>query len=211
MTKAVIFDLDGTLWDPGETVTRAYNETLICYPETAFRLNPRLLKSQMGKTAEEIAKVFFTDVDEARALELMKICSKAEQPYVLKYGGVLFNGVERLLKEMSKEYALIIVSNCTDGYIQAFMKYHKLEKYISDIECHGRTGLTKGENIKLVIQRNSIKKAVYIGDTQGDCDAALFAGVPFIYAEYGFGTVTNPDYSAKAFTDIPGIVKAILD
>lgn len=210
MNKAVIFDLDGTLWDSSEAITKAYNETLINYSETSFRLNPQLLKSQMGKTAEEIARVFFKDVDYSKALELMDICSRSEQDYILKYGGVLFDGVESLLKEMSREYMLIIVSNCNDGYIQAFMEYHKVKKYISDIECHGKTGLTKGENIKLVIQRNHIEKAVYAGDTQGDCNAANFAGIPFIFAKYGFGTVTNPDYTANTFKDIPSIVKSIL-
>lgn len=38
-----------------------------------------------------------------------------------------------------------------------FFKAHKLDKYFTDYECPGRTGLSKGENNKLVIERNNLK------------------------------------------------------
>ena len=34
--------------------------------------------------------------------------------------------------------------------------------------------------------------AVYVGDTQGDADACREAGVPMVYAAYGFGDVKEP-------------------
>jgi phosphoglycolate phosphatase len=34
---------------------------------------------------------------------------------------------------------------------------------------------------------HSITSVVYIGDTQGDLEAAEKAGIPFIFAAYGFG------------------------
>ena len=82
-----------------------------------------------------------------------------------------------------------------------------MEKYFDDYECAGRTGLSKGDNIKLVVQRNHLQKPVYIGDTISDYAAARAAGVPFIFAEYGFGEVENPDYTAKTFEDIIRIVE----
>ena len=45
----------------------------------------------------------------------------------------------------------------------------------------------KDENIRLIIERNNLKSPVYVGDTQGDFDACKKAGVPFIWAAYGFG------------------------
>lgn len=38
-----------------------------------------------------------------------------------------------------------------------FFKAHKLDKYFIDYECPGRTGLPKGENIKLIVERNNLK------------------------------------------------------
>lgn len=68
-----------------------------------------------------------------------------------------------------------------------------LEKYFKDIECFGATGLSKGENNKLIIRRNGLKQPVYVGDTQGDSQAARQAGIPFVFARYGFGDTEDYD------------------
>ena len=82
---------------------------------------------------------------------------------------------------------LFIVSNCQDGYIEAFLTAHKMYDVIKDWESSGRSGKSKGENIKDIISRNSLTSAVYVGDTVSDSVGARFAGIPFIYAKYGFG------------------------
>jgi phosphoglycolate phosphatase len=64
-----------------------------------------------------------------------------------------------------------------------------LEKYIDDTENYGRTLHGKGDNIKLVVERNHLDKAVYVGDIMGDYNSTMEAGLPFIHAAYGFGTV----------------------
>ncbi|MFP3471895.1 hypothetical protein R0J90_17765, partial [Micrococcus sp. SIMBA_144] len=63
----------------------------------------------------------------------------------------------------------------------------------------GRTGLSKGENIQLIIERNNLTSPIYVGDTEGDRKAARYARIPFIYAQYGFGQVTEYDDVIEAF------------
>lgn len=75
--------------------------------------------------------------------------------HLAEQGGMLYEKVGEVLKVLSKKYKLLIVSNCQSGYIEAFYEYHKLQKYFVDFENPGRTGLTKGENINLVIERNT--------------------------------------------------------
>ena len=82
------------------------------------------------------------------------------------------------------------------------MEYYKLEKYFKDFECAGNTGLIKGENIKLVIEKHHLKNPIYVGDAQVDCDGAKLAGIPFVYASYGFGQVTSHDYIINEFTEL---------
>ena len=65
-----------------------------------------------------------------------------------------------------------------------------------------RTGLTKGENIKLIIERNNLINSIYVGDTDGDLKASRFAGIPFIYARYGFGEVKEYDYVIDSFDEL---------
>ena len=52
------------------------------------------------------------------------------------------------------------------------------------------------------MERNGIAHPLYIGDTQGDCDEAHRAGVPFAFAAYGFGSCSNPDMSFDSFNAI---------
>ena len=89
------------------------------------------------------------------------------------------------------------------------MSYHKTAPYIKDIECIGRTGLHKGDNIKLIVERNGLEKAVYVGDTERDMHAAHSAGLPFIHAAYGFGHGFEPEYSMSSFFELPGLAKSI--
>ena len=44
----------------------------------------------------------------------------------------------------------------------------KMQLYISGHTCPGDTGLTKGDNIRLILEKYSIDRAFYLGDTTGD-------------------------------------------
>ncbi len=199
MKKGILFDLDGTLWDSREAVAVSWNIALerMGRPE---RCTAEWIGSQMGKTMDAFAMALFPaeTLDEAR--RMLAECMEEENEYVRVHGGILMEGLEdtlRILKE--KGYFLAIVSNCQEGYIEAFLEHHQLGRYIDDTENFGRTGMGKGANIRLVKERNGLDAALYLGDTQGDLDAAAEAGVPFLHAAYGFGKV--PD-GTPAITDI---------
>ena len=107
-------------------------------------------------------------------------------------------------------YNLYIVSNCQSGYIEAFLDYYGYGKYIDDIECYGNNNLKKGDNIKLVVGRNKLDKAVYVGDIQGDYDSSVEAGIKFIHAAYGFGTINAPVPKIEAFSELPQIISQVI-
>ena len=97
---------------------------------------------------------------------------------------------------------LFIVSNCQSGYIELFLEKTGLADCITDSECAGRTGLSKGPNIRLVADRNHLQNPVYVGDIDGDRQASEEAGVKFCHASYGFGKVERKDYVMKEFSDL---------
>ena len=202
MKEGIIFDLDGTLWDSVEPVVESWNEVFRNCSDTNYILTIEKGKGLMGKTISEIASIILSEIDTDRALEIIEGCCRNELKYIEKKGGRLYSNLKSTLDELYKRYSLYIVSNCQEGYIEAFLAYHKMDKYFSDYENHGRTRLSKGENIKLIIERNKLDKAVYIGDTQGDCDAAGLAGIPFIHARYGFGTVNEPVDFIDSFDEL---------
>ena len=205
--KAVIFDLDGTLWDSSQQIVEAWNPVLRVHGK---EITVEQMCGFMGKTLTVIGSLIFPDKTEKEYMKIMAECSKAEHPYVRQHGGVLYLHLEEVLKELSRNFFLAIVSNCQDGYVQAFLDHYEFWKYFDDIEMAGRTGRSKGENISLVVKRNHIEKAVYVGDTSGDQEAAKLAGVPFIYAAYGFGDVSSPDFMINQISDLLSALKEIL-
>ena len=56
---------------------------------------------------------------------------------------------------------------------------------------------------RLIMQRNNITRAVYVGDTAGDEQSARVAGIPFVYCAYGFVEAVAPDYTIQSFAQLP--------
>lgn len=108
----------------------------------------------------------------------------------------------RTLEALSRCHRLFIVSNCQKGYIELLLEKGKLGGLIRDHACFGETGLCKGETIRLVMERNRITSAAYVGDTQGDLEAARLAGIPFVWAAYGFGNPEAWEARLEAFCQL---------
>ena len=200
----IIFDVDGTLWDSTPVVADAYNITF-----EKEGVNKRVtaddLKHLFGKPMDVIFEQLFPETDKETRQSLADKALALENELLAKNYAEYYPQTRETLLRLSKRLPLFIVSNCQSGYIESFFEGHGTSYLFKDIECYGNTGLSKGENIKLIIERNGLKNAVYTGDTQGDADAASFAGIPFIYAAYGFGNVQEYDYKLEKFADMEEI------
>lgn len=206
MKKAVIFDLDGTLWDSSRSCAESWNVILGKYPDITRRITVDDMHSFMGKTLDVIAPMALPEIPDPRRWEIMTECVRYEQDYIAEHGGVLYPKLRETLELLREKYALMIVSNCQDGYIQCFLDFAGMRDLFVDFESAGKTGLSKGENIRLVIERNSVDSAVYVGDTQGDLDSADLAGVPFIRAAYGFGKMNR---EVPKINSLPELLQAV--
>lgn len=199
---SIIFDLDGTMWDSTKAAAAVWKEVAGRNPAITDEVTPEKLKALYGLLLEEIAVKLFVSVPKEVALKTMEECVVEQCPYLAKHGGILLGNVEETLQELSKRYKLFIVSNCKSGYIEAFLESHQLGQYFADFECPGKTGLLKADNIRLVMERNQLKDPIYVGDTKGDQLAAKEAGIPFIYARYGFGECDCYDDVIDSFEEL---------
>ncbi len=114
----------------------------------------------------------------------------------------LYPDLEQTLQQLSAVYPLYIVSNCQGGYIEVFLENTGFGHYFQDHLCPGDTGCAKASNIKEIICRHRLQSPVYVGDTDGDHSASRQAGIPFVFASYGFGTTRDPDYSISGLRDL---------
>ena len=191
----IIFDVDGTLWDSTNSVTESWNMAIKDGSDLNMTLEVESLKCLFGKTMEEIYLALFPDLDAKERKRLGDLCFEYENNYLAEHPGTLYEGVIDTLKALSEKTKLYIVSNCQCGYIEVLLSSCHLESYFQDTLCYGQTGTAKGQTIRTLMERNDLKDVVYVGDTQGDADACIEAGIPFIFATYGFGDV--PDSKVK--------------
>ena len=207
--KAVIFDLDGTLWDTSDVVVKIWNSVLSrrC---PRLKMTKEIMSSLMGKNKAQFMDDFFVSVKKAEAESLINEIFKCEQEYLKKHGVNMYDGVVDTLKILKEKYKLAIVSNCQSGYLNSFLEYYSLRELLTDFECAGSSPLSKGENIALVISRNGFEKAIYVGDTKSDENAAKEAGISFVYASYGFGEVDSYDAVINSFGEIKTIADELL-
>ena len=210
MKNAAIFDLDGTLWDSTPYVHIIWNRVFARHPETDLCVTQKDAMRCMGRTMEEIGELLMPGLDISFRNRIMDEIGGEEVVFLKEHGADLYEGVAETLRTLKETYDLFIVSNCQDGYVQAFLCAHGFEDCFKDIEMSGRTGLSKGENIRLIMQRNRIGNAVYIGDTEGDRKAAAEADIPFIHAAYGFGKVKDADAVIRDLACLPSVLCRLL-
>ena len=187
----IIFDVDGTLWDSTEQAAQVWTRAVREHTGLDTRVSADRLKELFGKTMTEISNALFPTLSNEEQERIMEACYDYENEYLETHPGVLYEGVVETFHALAEKTNLYIVSNCQCGYIELFLEKNQLASYITDFECFGNTGLPKGKNISLLAARNKIlaSECIYVGDTVGDYEAAKDAGMPFLFAAYGFGAV----------------------
>lgn len=194
----LILDVDGTIWNTTGIVADAWNEVIDKFFPQVPHVTAEILKGQFGKPMDVIADNLFSNLNQEEKNLIMEKCCEGEQKALLENNkNITYNNVVETIKKISTRIPVYIVSNCQSGYIEVVMEKNGIADYIKDFECFGNTGLLKDENISLVVKRNNLKAPVYVGDTQGDYEACKKAGVPFIWAAYGFGRPEDNDYYFK--------------
>ena len=187
--ESLIFDIDGTLWDSRSLVAEGYNIQLrregldhLCTDEVE-------LKPLFGLVMEDLADRLFASIPAPERYELTKRCMKTENEYLCENPcDIGYPGVRETLEKLRKKHRLFIVSNSNCGYPELCMEKLGIDHLFEGHLCFGDTGTPKGQTIQRLMERHGITSACYIGDTQGDLEASEEAGIPFIWAAYGFGT-----------------------
>lgn len=187
--ESLIFDIDGTLWDSRALVAEGYNLQLRAEGLDEYCVDAERLRPLFGKVMTAIADELFPHLPKKERYGLMERCMERENRYLAENEcRIGYEGIEQTLESLSKRHRLFIVSNSQRGYPELCIGKLGLGNWICGHLCFGDTGTTKGRTIKALMERFQISSCAYIGDTQGDYEATLEAGIPFIWADYGFDT-----------------------
>ncbi|WP_345947933.1 HAD family hydrolase [Mucilaginibacter sp. PAMB04274] len=200
---SIIFDLDGTLWDSTANVAAAWQQAKEELDFVKDDVTQDIVRSIAGMAYDAIFEKLAPYLTEERRNEFKALSAKYELDTLNAKGGDLYPDLIPTLEYLHTKYQLFVVSNCQCGYIETFLTLNNLDRLFKGHQCYGTKGQPKFQNIIDVVQDFELKNPVYVGDTQGDYDSAVKAGVPIIFAAYGFGDVQgDPVATVAQFSEL---------
>lgn len=183
---SLIFDMDGTLWDAVDTYT--YCWSLVLKQNGIDKtLTKQDIQGYMGMEVKQIYKELFPNTSIELSEKIYNDIIAKEGELIPVMGGTLYPYVSEGLEKLSSKYKLFMLSNCQKGGIRDFMNYTGTSVYFTDYIEYGTNFKPKSVNIKILAEKNNLKCPVYIGDTDSDSKQTELAGIPFIFASWGFG------------------------
>lgn len=207
LTDGVIFDVDGTLWDSTDIVKDAWNKAFTDSGYDDPHISADRLKGLFGLPMADIIRDIFPDGTKQEIEELTPVIYGYEDEFLSRTGGKLYPQIIEVMRSISENVPVFIVSNCQEGYIELFMDKTGCADCVRDHLCPGDTGLFKADNIRKIISDHLLSYPVYVGDTIMDRDACSDADCPFIYAAYGFGKVEGCENVIDAPADLERLLK----
>ena len=197
-TDALIFDMDGTLWDAVDTYAEIWNMAFE-HEGIEQRITRNDLLALIGTPIDDIIRHFVPADQVEHLLQVIAGLVVTELP---RLGGRLYEGVQEGIATLAQHYQLFMLSNCDELELPIFVRYAGIEPYITDTLAYGNTHLRKADNMRLLAEKYHLQHPVYVGDTDSDCSEAHQAGVPFVWMSYGFGTTDRAQLQFDNFSDM---------
>lgn len=181
MYKHIVFDVDGTLIDTEYALLHSLRDILKEEYDRNYKIEE--LEFALGITGEAaIEQLEISNIKYAIELWNDKLNKYKETVCV-------FNGIEELLKQLSLNYKLGIVTSKTKEEFEEEVVHFGLNKYFGIIICADDTKKHKPnpepllKYMELANAKNN--ETIYIGDSIYDIQCAKASNVDFVFAKWG--------------------------
>ncbi|MFH0799949.1 MAG: HAD hydrolase-like protein [Pseudomonadota bacterium] len=185
--NAFIFDLDGTVVNPGTAIPRCINYAL---KKQGIKPVPiERLKRYIGFGLESI----FADITKRKDKRFLKACVDCYRERFHKEGIAehrLYPGIVGLLEAASKQGSLVVASIKPKVSCDMVLDHLGIKPFFTSVygsELSGKFG-NKMDLLKHVMKTEGIKRGVVIGDRGIDMEAARKCSCVSIGVSYGYGT-----------------------
>lgn len=201
--KLVIFDLDGTLADAYEAITKSVNFTLKKLGRKEESVGR--IRRAVGRGDRKLLGAFIEEED----LNLALLIYRRHHRIALKKYSKLLPGAKELLEYLKKrDFMTAIASNRPTEFTGIILRQLKLKKYFDYVLCADKLpeGKPNPEILLRIMQRLKVEpeQVVYVGDMAFDVETARNAGVISIAVGGGSSSLTEIK-KAKPFKTIKSL------
>jgi len=219
--KAVLFDLDGTLFRTEEVGVPAFQETFrILKNEGIFQgdvPSAEKIQSVFGMTHEEIWQTLLPNADDRLKSKADQLMLDKEIQLFREGRGKLYPGVEETLNQLAETgYSLFIASNGSGPYVRTALETQGLIHLFKGIYTAGEYHTkTKVDLVKICKEENGIIEGFMVGDRSSDMRAGKENGLVTIGCRYvGFAQFGRQAELADAhhiIQSFPELLSVILE
>ncbi len=213
--ETILFDLDGTLTDPAEGITKAVEVALNHYGitvEDRFTLNKFI-----GPPLDESFPEFYGFDDEQ-----VREATRVFREYFGRQGwaeNIPYPGIDQLLGDLKAAgKKLIIATSKPEEFAVRIMNHFGLAQYmdvIAGASTDNQEGAKKANVIRKALQRAGVEdlsSVVMVGDRRHDVAGGHEVGMKVIGVLYGYGDRAEHEAAGADYIveDIPSLEKLLL-
>ncbi len=225
--KYILFDLDGTITDSSEGITKSVQHAL---KKLGIEENDQaMLRRFIGPPLDESFEKFY-GLDKKTALKAVDYYRERYSDTGI-YENVLFDGITDMLAGLKEDGFIVALATCKpEMYVPRILKYFDIEKYFdiavgSELEGGERrhknqvidevfnrlkaAGLTGTDSLEIIKSQS-----IMIGDRKDDILGAKASGIDSMGVRYGFAEeqeleLAGADYIVEGVADIAEKLKTI--
>ena len=196
--NTILFDLDGTLTDPAEGITKAVEAALNHYGITVA--DRAALHKFIGPPLDESFPEFY-GFDAARTAEATEVF----RAYFDRQGwreNIPYPGVEDMLRDLrAAGKRLLVATSKPEVFALRIMEHFGLARYFDHIcgaPMDNQEGAKKAAVIRDALRRAGVEDlsiAVMVGDRRHDIDGARQAGLEAVGVLWGYGDLQELEAS----------------
>ena len=209
----ILFDLDGTITDSGEGITKSVQYALKHFDIIVNNLED--LHKFIGPPLKESFKEYYKFDEEKANVALVKYREYYAERGI--YENSLYDGIIELLDALKNDNKTIILATSKpEVYAKQILEYFKVDKYFTIVAGSNfeETRVKKGDVIKYALESakiSDLSKVIMVGDREHDIIGAKENNIKSIGVTYGYGDVieltqARADYIANSTNQLLNII-----
>lgn len=213
--QSILFDLDGTLTDPKEGITKSVE-----YALNKFDIQVKDLEELIPYIGPPLYDSFIElhNFSEEQALQAV-VFYRERYSTIGLFENMVIDGIPQLLEGLKKcGYTLYVATSKPTIFADQILKHYKIDHYFEHVGGSNLDGTRskKKEVIQYVLDQNAIhpEEALMIGDREHDIIGAIGCGVESIGVTFGYGPKeelerAGADHIAYRVEEIADIIQHI--